>query len=150
VTGRRHRAHPDRQQRGQPSGTVVVPYSANGTSIRSFTSANGGSTWSATSLVANVSSHAVAGDLRDGEGLPSAEIDASGKVYVAWQDCRFRTGCSGNDIIYSTSTNGTTWSAVTRIPIDATTSGADRFIPGIGIDPTTSGSTTEIGLYYYF
>lgn len=134
----------------QPSGTVVVPYSANGSAVRAFNSTNGGSSWSASTLIANVSSHPVAGNLRDGEGLPSAEIDANGKVYVAWQDCRFRSSCPANDIVYATSTNGTSWSAVTRVPIDATTSGVDHFIPGIGIDPTTSGTTAKIGLYYYF
>jgi hypothetical protein len=71
-------------------------------------------------------------------------------VYVAWQDCRFRSGCPANDIVFSTSTNGTTWTAVTRVPIDATTSGVDHFIPGIGVDKATSGSTAMIGLYYYF
>jgi hypothetical protein len=134
----------------QPSGTVVVPYSANGGSIRAFRSTNGGTSWTSTSLVSNVTSHGVAGGLRDGEGLPSAEIDKAGKVYVAWQDCRFRSGCPANDIVYSTSTNGTTWSSVKRVPIDATTSGIDHFIPGIGVDKGTSGSTAHIGLYYYF
>ncbi|MFD8705402.1 hypothetical protein ACFV1W_22780 [Kitasatospora sp. NPDC059648] len=134
----------------QPNGTVVVPFSTNGSSIRSFTSTNGGASWGSTVLVANVSSHGVAGNLRDGEGLPSAEIDASGKVYVAWQDCRFRSGCPANDIVYATSTDGTTWSAVTRVPIDATTSTVDHFIPGFGVDHATSGSTAKLGLYYYF
>ncbi|MDJ0343944.1 exo-alpha-sialidase [Streptomyces sp. H10-C2] len=134
----------------QPSGTVVVPYSTNGSSVRAFSSTNGGSSWGSTSLVANVSSHTAAGGLRDGSGLPSAEIDAAGKIYVAWQDCRFRSGCPSNDIVYSTSTNGTTWSAVTRVPIDATNSGVDHFIPGIGVDHATSGTTAKIGLYYYF
>ena len=50
----------------------------------------------------------------------------------------------------STSTDGTTWSAVSRIPIDAITSGADHFTPGIGVDSTTSGATAKLGLYYYF
>jgi len=134
----------------RPNGTVVVPYSANGSSIRSFTSANGGSSWTASVRIANVSSHAVAGNLRDGEGLPSAEIDASGTVYVAWSDCRFRSGCPANDIVFASSANGTTWSAVRRVPIDATTSGADHFIPGIGVDRTTSGAAAHVGLYYYF
>ncbi|MER7757757.1 hypothetical protein [Kitasatospora sp. NPDC097643] len=134
----------------QPNGTVVVPFSTNGSSIRSFTSTNGGTSWGSTVLVANVSSHGVAGNLRDGEGLPSAEIDASGKVYVAWQDCRFRSGCPANDIVYATSTDGNTWSAVTRVPIDATTSTVDHFIPGFGVDHATSGATARIGLYYYF
>jgi hypothetical protein len=134
----------------QPGGTVVVPYSGNGATIRAFTSTNGGSSWNSSVLVSNVSSHGVAGNLRDGEGLPSAEIDGAGKVYVAWADCRFRTGCPANDIVYSTSSNGTTWSAVTRVPTDATTSGIDHFIPGIGVDKATSGATAHIGLYYYF
>ena len=134
----------------QPGGTVVVPYSANGSAIRSFTSTNGGTSWNATVLIANVTAHGVAGGLRDGEGLPSAEIDGAGTVYVGWQDCRFRSGCPANDIVFATSTNGTTWSAVTRVPIDATTSGIDHFIPGIGVDKATSGATAKIGLYYYF
>lgn len=134
----------------QPNGTVVVPYSANGSEIRAFTSTNGGSSWNASVSVSAISSHAVAGNLRSGDGLPSAEMDASGKVYVAWQDCRFRSGCPANDIVYSTSTDGTTWSAVARIPIDATTSGVDHFIPGLGVDRATSGSTAKLGLYYYF
>jgi hypothetical protein len=134
----------------QPNGHVVVPYSANGSAIRSFTSTNGGASWNASVQVATVSAHTVAGNLRDGEGLPSAEIDSSGKVYVAWQDCRFRSGCPANDIVFSTSTDGTTWSAVTRVPIDATTSGVDHFIPGLGVDRATSGTTAKLGLYYYF
>jgi hypothetical protein len=36
------------------------------------------------------------------------------------------------------------------VPIDPTTSGADHFLPGIGIDATTSGGTAAIGLTYYF
>jgi hypothetical protein len=97
-----------------------------------------------------VSAHGVAGGLRSGDGLPSAEIDAAGTVYVAWQDCRFRSGCPANDIVYSTSGNGATWSTVARVPIDATNSGVDHFIPGIGVDRATSGAGTHIGLYYHF
>ncbi|MFI9319295.1 sialidase family protein [Kitasatospora aureofaciens] len=36
----------------QPNGTVVVPFSTNGSSIRSFTSTNGGATWSSAQTVA--------------------------------------------------------------------------------------------------
>jgi hypothetical protein len=134
----------------QPNGNVVVPYSTNGSSIRAFTSTDGGASWGATVLIGNVQAHTIAGGLRGGDGLPTAEIDASGKIYVAWQDCRFRSGCPANDIVYSTSTNGTTWSAVTRVPIDATTSGVEHMIPGLGVDHATSGSTAKLGLYYYF
>jgi hypothetical protein len=131
----------------QPNGTVIVPFEGNG--IQSFTSTNGGTSWGNVRTIASISDHGNAGGLRTSP-LPSAEIDAAGKVYVAWQDCRFRTGCKSNDIVMSTSTNGTTWTAVARIPIDLVTSTVDHFIPGLAVDPTTSGSTAHLGLTYYF
>jgi hypothetical protein len=134
----------------QPSGTVVVPMaSATETSIRAFTSTNGGGSWTAPVTIASVGGHTVPGGLRSGP-LPSAELDGSGKVYVVWQDSRFRSGGARDDIVMSTSTNGTTWTTVVRIPIDATTSTVDHFIPGIAVDRNTSGSTAHIGVTYYF
>jgi hypothetical protein len=50
----------------------------------------------------------------------------------------------------TTSTDGITWSSVQRIPIDATTSGVDHFIPGIGVDRSTSGSSARLALAYYY
>ena len=131
----------------QPNGTVVVPF--EGTGINAFTSTDGGNTWGRSVLVSSINSHFDAGGIRN-PNLPTAAIDGAGNVYVAWSDCRFRTGCSTNDIVYSTSANGTTWTAPIRIPIDATTSTVDHFLPGIGIDPNTSGSTAHITVVYYF
>ncbi|MFD8719957.1 sialidase family protein [Streptomyces sp. NPDC059629] len=137
----------------QPNGTVVVPIAnASETAIRAFTSTNGGSSWTSATTVATVSTFTVGGGLRSGP-LPSAEIDSAGKVYVVWQDCRFRASggsCTSNDIVMATTTNGTTWSSVTRIPIDATTSTVDHFIPGLAVDPSTSGSTAHLALTYYY
>ncbi|MFZ0321861.1 MAG: sialidase family protein [Candidatus Sulfotelmatobacter sp.] len=131
----------------QPNGTVVVPIETNG--ISSFISTNGGTSWTAPVTVANIQSHTDAGGIRSGP-LPSSAVDGAGTVYVVWEDCRFRTGCSTNDLVYSNSTDGTHWSAVARIPIDPTTSTVDHFIPGIGIDPTTSGATAHVAVHYYF
>jgi hypothetical protein len=134
----------------QPAGRVIVPaLSAAGSSILAYRSTNGGSSWKPSTTVSSIVDHGVAGNLRT-EPLPSAEIDASGKVYVVWQDCRFRSGCSSNDIVMSTSTNGTTWSSPVRIPIDPTSSTVDHFIPGLAVDRTSSGSTARLGLTYYF
>jgi len=134
----------------QPNGTVVVPVdNANETSLLAFNSTNGGASWSATTTVTSIKSHTEGGSLRSGP-LPAAEIDAAGKVYVAWSDCRFRNGCHANDIVFTTSTNGTSWSAVTRVPIDATNSGVDHFLPGLAVDRSTSGSSAHLGLTYYF
>jgi hypothetical protein len=99
--------------------------------------------------VASISSHGVAGNLRTSP-LPSAEVAGDGKVYVVWQDCRFRSGCTSNDIVMSTSTDGVAWTPVARIPIDATNSGVDHFIPGIAVDRSTSGSSGRLALGYYY
>jgi hypothetical protein len=50
----------------------------------------------------------------------------------------------------SKSGDGKTWSSVVRIPIDGVNSGADHFIPGIGVDPTTKGNTAHLAVTYYF
>ncbi len=131
----------------QPSGTVVVPIQTSGMS--SFNSTNGGASWSAPVTIASIQSHTDAAGIRSGP-LPSAAVDGVGTVWVVWEDCRFRSKCSTNDLVYSTSTNGTTWSTVTRIPIDATTSVIDHFIPGVGIDPATSGTGAHVGVHYYY
>jgi hypothetical protein len=70
-------------------------------------------------------------------------------MYVAWHDCRFRSGCSANDIVLSTSSNGTTWTAPVRIPIDAVDSGADHFLPGLAVNAATSGASTDLFLAFY-
>ena len=49
----------------------------------------------------------------------------------------------------STSGDGLTWSAVTRIPIDAPSSSVDHFLPAIAADPATSGTGAHLGLVYY-
>jgi hypothetical protein len=134
----------------RPNGTVLVPMdNANQSQIRSFRSVDGGASWRATVLVSNISRHTVAGGLRTSP-LPSAEMDAAGTAYVVWQDCRFRSGCAANDIVLSKSTSETTWGPVTRVPIDATSSTVDHFIPGIGVDRSTSGASARVGLTYYY
>jgi hypothetical protein len=132
-----------------PSGKVVVPFLTGSSTISSFSSGDGGATWSLSVLIANVSDHRVAGGLRS-DALPSAQIDGGGTVYVVWQDCRFRSGCSSNDLVMSTSADGTIWTAPARIPIDAVSSSVDHFIPGLGIDPNTTGITAHLGLTYYY
>jgi hypothetical protein len=132
-----------------PNGDVLVPYESLNAQIRSFRSTNGGASWNSTVLVSSISHHTVAGSLRESP-LPTAEADAAGTVYVAWADCRFRSGCPSNDIVLAKSTSETTWAAPVRVPIDPVSSTADHFVPGIGVDRSTSGSGARIGLTYYF
>jgi BNR repeat-like domain len=136
----------------QPDGTVVVPIEAftSQTTISSFRSTDGGASWSATSLIANVDAHNSAANIRNGGALPTAEIDRSGRVYVVWSDCRFEPSCDANDLVMSTSADGTTWTAPTRVPIDPVGAGVDHFTPGLGVDPTTSGRHAHLALAYYY
>ena len=134
----------------QPNGTVVVPIlSSDGTAMLAFTSSDGGATWNPAVTIASVMDHLVAGNMRT-TALPSASVDATGRVYVVWQDCRFRTACSSNDIVLSTSSDGSNWTAPAGIPIDAATSTVDHFIPALAVDPATSGSSARLALTYYF
>jgi hypothetical protein len=117
--------------------------------MSAFRSTDGGASWSGLSAIAVIQTHLDAGGIRSGP-LPSAAVDGAGTVWVVWEDCRFRVQCTTNDLVYSTSTDGTHWSKVTRIPIDPVTSAVDHFIPGIGIDPATSGTTAHVGVHYYY
>jgi hypothetical protein len=135
----------------QPNGRVhIVGANAFGGSIIVWSSANGGGSWTRSRNISNVSAHTVAGGLRAPTYLPSSDVDASGKLYVTWADCRFRSGCSANDIVMTTSMDGISWTPVARIPIDPTTSGVDHFIPGFVADPATSGGTARLALAYYY
>jgi hypothetical protein len=127
----------------QPDGDVIVP-AANAfeTAIIAFRSTNGGASWGDEVVVSRVRSRPPGGNLRAGP-LPSAEIGSNGRVYTVWQDCRFQKGCKANDLVLSTTDDGVNWSAVQRIPID---DGGDHFIPGIGVNPSTTG---QLGLTYY-
>jgi hypothetical protein len=138
---------------GQPvvlsGGAVVVPFESNSGQIASFRSTDGGASWSSQTSIAGIQFHTVAGNLRTSP-LPSAEIDRGRKVYVAWEDCRFEPSCDANDIVFASSSDGLSWSAVKRIPIDPIDSGVDHFIPGLAVDPATRGSGTHLGLTYYY
>src|SRR5207244_9026754 len=98
-----------------PNGNVVVPLdSASETQLGYTISTNGGVKFGNAFVIANITAFNDPGNIRSGP-LPSAEISGDGKIYVVWEDCRFRSGCSTKDLVYTTSTNGSTWTAVQRI-----------------------------------
>lgn len=134
----------------QPDGTVVVPVDdAFEATVLAYRSSDGGASWGPTVTVAPISQHFEAGGLRS-SALPSAELDGTGTVYVVWQDCRFRPGCSANDLVLSRSSDGLNWTPPLRVPIDPVDGTVDHFIPGLGVDPTTAGQGAHLALTYYF
>jgi len=135
---------------GQPlvlsNGNVVVPLNdASVTALGYTVSTNGGAKFGTAFSITSVSAANDPGNIRS-LPMPSAEI-AGGKIYVVWQDCRFRANCSSNDLVYTTTTNGTTWTAVKRIPIDPVSSTVDHLIPGVAV---AGGGNTVSVTYYYF
>jgi hypothetical protein len=140
---------------GQPvvlaNGTVVVPFLGN-QGVEAFRSTDGGNTWTVPTLVSNLFYHRPAGGIRAGVPLPSAEVRIPGPIVLVWPDCRFEPGCSANDIVMTTSTDGVNWSAVKRIPLDPVGSGVDHFIPGVAIQGQTLFATLapRIALAYYY
>ena len=133
----------------QPNGTVVVGFADFNGGMSAFMSTNGGQSWNAAISISSAPSHGEGGGLRSA-GLPSTAIDGAGQVYVSWPDCRFESGCTANDIVYSSSSDGIHWSAVVRVPIDPIGSGVDHFIHGMGIDTKTSGSSAHMAITYYY
>ena len=140
-----------------PSGVVVVTF-AGPLGMEYGRSLDGGTSFGSPALIAVNRSHSPS-QMR-AQPLPSAEVDGGGRIWFAWQDCRFRSNCtfngannanSTNDIVYSLGTNGgTTWSSPQRVPIDDTASGVDHFIPGLAVDPDSSGAGANVAVAYYF
>lgn len=64
--------------------------------------------------------------------LPSADVDAAGRVWATWHDCR-RSRTSANDVYVATSPSGLTWTA--PVPV---TAGRNAVLPAIGVDATTA------------
>ncbi len=135
----------------QPNGNVVVPIVSLFTGgMAAFSSNNGGASWSSEVNIANgvVVEHGDAGGIRSA-GLPTADVDGAGNIYMIWSDCRFRTNCNANDLVLSTSSDGVTWSSPARLPIVPVNSAIDLFIPGVGVDHATSGSSAHLAVTTY-
>lgn len=133
-------------------GTVVVPFldtSSASPTIQAFTSTDGGESWGHTTTITQSFYHAQAANLRSGP-WPSQEVDGAGRVFVVFEDCRFRTSCASNDILLTSSIDGVSWTPPSRIPIDPVTSTFDHFLASIAVDPNTSGTSAHLTVTYYY
>jgi hypothetical protein len=136
----------------QPGGRVVVPFfglCAGRAQLCAINSDDGGGSWTTPTPIAARIFHGTAPRLRT-PPLPSAAVDREGRIYLVWKDCRFEPGCTANDLVLSTSDDGTHWSGVRRIPIDAVGSNVDHFVPGLGVDAESAGEKARLALTYYF
>jgi hypothetical protein len=127
----------------RPDGVLVIPFHDE-TRMGAVRSLDGGASLTATTTVGPVDWRGQ-GVLRD-PPLPSAEIAADGTVYVVWADCSFRPACDSNDLVLSSSADGATWTP----PRLVSTGIADtHLIPGLAVDPASSGTTARLALTFY-
>ncbi|HVS85690.1 MAG TPA: sialidase family protein [Gaiellaceae bacterium] len=129
----------------EPDGRLVVVAGNYGGeaaltgAIVSLVSTDGGATFSRSVVSAF---RAKSNDPLRADALPSVDADSSGRIYAVWHDCRFRDGCTGNDLVLSTSTDGVSWTTPTRVAVPT-----QAFLPGIAADPSTPG---RLGLVYAY
>jgi hypothetical protein len=127
------------QPASRPDGSVIVSFEVytlnrGGNHIGAVRSVDGGETWGPATRVASVEESQVTG-MRAGP-LPSMDVDARGNVYIAWSDCHFSDLCAA-DVALAVSRDGVSWSAPSRIPIDAVDAAVHRFVPGLAVDPAS-------------
>jgi len=132
----------------QPNGTLIITgEDERARTILAIRSTDGGRTFEPAVVIARFHRSSLRGFRT--EQLPSSEADGAGTVYVAWEDCRFSPGCRTHDIVLSSSVDGRVWSDPRRIPLRGANAGADAVLPGLAVDPSTSGHLARLGLTFY-
>jgi len=133
-----------------PDGTLVVAYATGDLSaLEAVTSADGGQTFSPPASIALVTSGS---PLLRAPALPSVAETAIGVVAV-WPDCSAHPGCTANDILLSSSSDGKAWAAPTVVA-----NRGDYVTPSVGasgemvavvayVRPSTSQSALGVRLF---
>jgi len=134
----------------RPNGELVVVFFEDGV-VHAVRSNDGGAAFSAPERVSGLAFHErpiVPSRLR-AFSLPSATVDGAGTVYATWFDCRFRPGCTADDIVWSRSTAPGRWTAPLRVPLGPLRSATDFVLPDLAIDPSSRGAKAHLALTYH-
>src|SRR6266540_1480060 len=134
----------------RPNGELVVVYFEDGI-VHAVRSSDAGASFSAPERVSGLTFHhrPVEPKRLRAFSLPSAAVDAAGTVYAAWFDCRFRSGCATDDIVWSQSTAPGAWTAPQRIPLGPLRSATDFVLPDLAVDPSSRGAKARLALTYH-
>jgi hypothetical protein len=122
----------------QPDGRLVLVFWSGRAGMVAVTSTDGGVTLGPPVVISRLQARNTM-PLR-APPLIAADVDAAGRVLALWQDCRFRPGCTANDVVLSRSADGATWSAPARV-----TSGRNAVIPTIGVE----AGSGRLAIAYY-
>jgi hypothetical protein len=115
----------------RPSGELVLVYlwETRPFAVSASRSSDGGGSFDAPTRIADTLTATCGVRRLRAFPLPSADVDAAGRVWATWHDCP-RAGAPATD--YVAILTGATWSA----PV-AVTSGSDAMLPAIGVDPSS-------------
>ncbi len=117
----------------QPDGALTIVFGVGDAGMYAVRSIDGGASFASPTGISPI--RRANQPLLRAPTLPAAAVDASGRLLVAWADCTFRPACDGNTIVLTTSTDGSTWTKLTRVP----GTGFDSFVPGLAADPSVPG-----------
>jgi hypothetical protein len=134
----------------RPNGQLVILFLDRPSSLYAARSDDGGVTFSNRERITTVQANQrrlTAQQLRVFP-LPSVGVDGGGAVYVTWSDCRFRRGCSANDIVVTHST-ASGWTRPRRVLVRGLAPTASHVLPGLGVDPASRGARARLGLTFY-
>ena len=128
---------------------IQPPFSKTAFKLAFVKSTDDGATWTQPQIIADMFTVGVA-DPNTGEGVRTGDIipdvaidDATGRLYVVWQDSRFNGG-NYDEIAFSTSGNGgTTWSSPVRV---STPTGKPAFTASVDVNANGAVAVT----YYDF
>jgi hypothetical protein len=131
-----------------PNSTGAMSIKQHGTNVAFVKSADGGATWSAPQIIAELQSVGVT-DPNTGAPVTSGDdanvepaVDPStGALYVVWQDARFSGGQYDEVAIAVSTDGGAHWTAPARVN---TPSGRPAFTPAVKV--ATDGT---VGVSYY-
>jgi RTX calcium-binding nonapeptide repeat (4 copies) len=135
----------------RPDGALVLTFVVftalpSGNHVAAVRSSDGGVSFGPAVVVAPLDEAQVTG-MRAGP-LPSADVDAGGRVYAVWSDCKFSELCAG-DVVVARSPDGVSWTSPERVPIGVPSDGVHRFVPGIAVEPGTGGARARVAIAYH-
>jgi hypothetical protein len=139
----------------RPDGSLVVVYvllperpgSGVEQTVLAARSDDGGASFRPEVQVARVST-ASGRELRT-PPLPSADVDASGRLYAVWQSCAAVQSCGVERLFLATSSDGLAWSPPAPVAVAPATS--DQILPGLAVDPAAvvGPRGTGLAVVYY-